>query len=98
MYIVIFFTFKLSERVIIKLACVGFMHMQALTFYNLKNLNVNNLRVRNAQQIQISIEKCNNVNVKNAAIAAPDDSPNTDGIHITNTQNIQVSKSFIGTG
>ncbi|CAF2112583.1 unnamed protein product [Brassica oleracea] len=70
----------------------------ALTFYNLKNLNVKNLRVRNAQQIQISVEKCNNVNIKNVEITAPDDSPNTDGIHITNTQNIRVSNSHIGTG
>ncbi|KAH0865248.1 hypothetical protein HID58_082459 [Brassica napus] len=70
----------------------------ALTFYNLKNLNVKNLRVRNAQQIQISAEKCNNVNIKNVEITAPDDSPNTDGIHITNTQNIRVFNSHIGTG
>ncbi|KAF2589522.1 hypothetical protein F2Q70_00041061 [Brassica cretica] len=69
----------------------------ALTFYNLKNLNVKNLRVRNAQQIQISVEKCNNVNIKNVEITAPDDSPNTDGIHITNTQSIRVSNSHIGT-
>ena len=74
------------------------MVMQALTFYNLMNLNVNNLRVRNAQQIQISVEKCNNVNIKNVEITAPGDSPNTDGIHITNTQNIRVSNSHIGTG
>ncbi|KFK35000.1 hypothetical protein AALP_AA5G221100 [Arabis alpina] len=70
----------------------------AFTLYNLKSLNVKNLRVRNAQQIQISIEKCNNVNVKNVEITAPDDSPNTDGIHITNTQNIRISDSDIGTG
>ncbi|CAH8384688.1 unnamed protein product [Eruca vesicaria subsp. sativa] len=70
----------------------------ALTFYNLKNLNVKNLRVRNAQQIQISVEKCNNVNIKNVDITAPGDSPNTDGIHIANTQNIRVSDSDIGTG
>lgn len=74
------------------------MHMQALTLYNLKNLNVKNLRVRNAQQIQISIEKCNNVVVSNVEITAPGDSPNTDGIHITNTENIRVSKTDIGTG
>ncbi|KAH0924704.1 hypothetical protein HID58_016960 [Brassica napus] len=68
-----------------------------LTFYNLKNLRVNNLRVRNAQQIQISIEKCSNVQVSNVEVTAPADSPNTDGIHITNSQNIQISKSTIGT-
>ncbi|AEE79664.1 endo-polygalacturonase [Arabidopsis thaliana] len=70
----------------------------ALTLYNLKNLNVKNLRVKNAQQIQISIEKCNKVEVSNVEITAPGDSPNTDGIHITNTQNIRVSNSDIGTG
>ncbi|KAG2238177.1 hypothetical protein Bca52824_092593 [Brassica carinata] len=70
----------------------------ALTFYNSKNLRVDNLRVRDAQQIQISIEKCSNVQVSNVEVTAPADSPNTDGIHITNTQNIQVSKSIIGTG
>ncbi|CAN8317895.1 unnamed protein product [Cochlearia groenlandica] len=70
----------------------------AVTFYNSKNLRVNNLRVKNAQQIQISIEKCYNVQVTNVVVTAPEDSPNTDGIHITNTQNIQVSKSIIGTG
>ncbi|KAJ0245876.1 Polygalacturonase ADPG1 [Hirschfeldia incana] len=70
----------------------------ALTLYNLKNLDVKNLRVRNAQQIQISIEKCKNVDVKNVEITAPGDSPNTDGIHITNTQNIRISNSDIGTG
>ncbi|CAH2058457.1 unnamed protein product [Thlaspi arvense] len=70
----------------------------ALTFYNSKNLRVNNLRVKNAQQIQISIERCSNVQVSNVEVTAPADSPNTDGIHITNTQNIQVSKSIIGTG
>ncbi|CAL9236533.1 unnamed protein product [Arabidopsis halleri] len=70
----------------------------ALTFYNSKSLIVKNLRVRNAQQIQISIEKSSNVQVSNVVVTAPADSPNTDGIHITNTQNIRVSASIIGTG
>ncbi|KAL0740011.1 hypothetical protein Bca4012_081524 [Brassica carinata] len=78
--------------------CEHIVYMQALTFYNSKNLRVDNLRVRDAQQIQISIEKCSNVQVSNVEVTAPADSPNTDGIHITNTQNIQVSKSIIGTG
>ncbi|XP_010504680.1 PREDICTED: polygalacturonase ADPG1 [Camelina sativa] len=70
----------------------------ALTLYNLRNLNMKNLRVRDAQQIQVSIENCNNVDVNNVVVSAPGDSPNTDGIHITNTKNIRVSKSDIGTG
>ncbi|KAL1206892.1 Polygalacturonase ADPG2 [Cardamine amara subsp. amara] len=70
----------------------------AVTFYNSNNLRVNNLKVRNAQQIQISIEKCSDVEVTNVVVTAPGNSPNTDGIHITNTQNIRVSKSIIGTG
>ncbi|KAL0769772.1 hypothetical protein Bca101_034922 [Brassica carinata] len=75
---------------------------QALTFYSSKNLRVNNLRVRNAQQIQISIEKCSNVQVSNVEVTAPADSPNTDGddcISIeTGSQNVNINDLTCGPG
>ncbi|KAH9678954.1 polygalacturonase ADPG2 [Citrus sinensis] len=37
-------------------------------------------------------------NVQNLVVEAPGDSPNTDGIHVTNTQNIRITSSTIGTG
>ncbi|XWS43145.1 hypothetical protein CRYUN_Cryun16bG0077500 [Craigia yunnanensis] len=71
---------------------------QALTFYNSKNLIVQNLNIQDAQQIHVSFEKCTNVQASNLTVTAPEKSPNTDGIHITHTQNIQITDSVIGTG
>ncbi|CAK9184875.1 unnamed protein product [Ilex paraguariensis] len=70
----------------------------ALTFYNGNNLIVKNLNIQDAQQIHVSFEKCLNVQVSNLKVTAPETSPNTDGIHVTNTQNIQISNCVIGTG
>ena len=74
------------------------MFWQALTFYNCKNLVVKNLKIENAQQIHVSFEKCVGVQASGLTVTAPGDSPNTDGIHVTDTQNIQISSSVIGTG
>ncbi|KAL5154896.1 Polygalacturonase [Glycine soja] len=70
----------------------------ALTFYNCEDLTVENLRIENAQQIHVSFQDSVNVQVSGLNVTAPEDSPNTDGIHVTNTQNIQISSSVIGTG
>ncbi|KAI7998719.1 hypothetical protein LOK49_LG10G02927 [Camellia lanceoleosa] len=70
----------------------------ALTFYKSKNIKVNNLKIKNAQQIHVSFEGCVNVQASNLVVSSPGKSPNTDGIHVTNTQNIQISSCIIGTG
>lgn len=72
--------------------------MQALTFYECTDLEVKHLRVENGQQIHVSIEKCKNVEVSRIVVNAPEKSPNTDGIHVAYTQNIQISNCIIGTG
>ncbi|XP_021740975.1 polygalacturonase-like [Chenopodium quinoa] len=70
----------------------------ALTFENCKNLAVKNLNIQNAQQMHVSFQECNNVKVSSLKVTSPEDSPNTDAIHITGTQNIQITKSNVGTG
>ncbi|CAJ1911403.1 unnamed protein product [Sphenostylis stenocarpa] len=70
----------------------------ALTFDNCEDLIVENLSIENAQQIHVSFQDSENVKVSGLNVTAPEDSPNTDGIHVTNTQNIQISDSVIGTG
>ena len=75
-----------------------YVFWQALIFYNCKNLVVKNLKIQNAQKMHVSFEKCVGVEVSGLTITAPADSPNTDGIHVTRTQNIQISSSVIGTG
>ncbi|KAL2479987.1 Polygalacturonase ADPG1 [Abeliophyllum distichum] len=63
----------------------------ALTFDKCTNLEVKNLKIKNAQQIHLSFENCMNVEASNLVVNAPEKSPNTDGIHVTGTQNIQIS-------
>ncbi|GMI79647.1 ARABIDOPSIS DEHISCENCE ZONE POLYGALACTURONASE 2, polygalacturonase abscission zone A. thaliana [Hibiscus trionum] len=70
----------------------------AITFYKNKNLVVRNLTIQNAQQIHVSFQRCTGVRASGFKITSPEKSPNTDGIHITNTQNIRVTSSVIGTG
>ncbi|RDX78944.1 hypothetical protein CR513_40696, partial [Mucuna pruriens] len=70
----------------------------AVTFYRCNNLKVTNLSFKDAPQMHVSFERCFNVIVSNLVIRAPGDSPNTDGIHVADTQNILISNSDIGTG
>ncbi|XP_052171799.1 polygalacturonase-like [Diospyros lotus] len=70
----------------------------ALTFYSCKNIIVKNLKIQHAQQIHLSFEKSTNVQASSLTVTSPQTSPNTDGIHITDTQNIQISSCVIGTG
>ncbi|RHN47875.1 putative polygalacturonase [Medicago truncatula] len=71
---------------------------KALTFANCEDLIVENLKIRNAQQIHISFQDSVNVTASGLIVASPEDSPNTDGIHVTNTQNIKISSSIAAAG
>ncbi|KAK4392455.1 Polygalacturonase [Sesamum angolense] len=70
----------------------------AVTFYKCTELVVKNLKIQNAQQIHVSFERCKSVEASKLVVKAPESSPNTDGIHITATQDIHVSSSTIATG
>ncbi|XP_038697751.1 polygalacturonase-like [Tripterygium wilfordii] len=70
----------------------------ALTFHKCKNLMVRSLKIQDAQQIHVSFQGSINVQASNLFVTAPKESPNTDGIHVTETQNIQITSSVIGTG
>ncbi|CAK9140389.1 unnamed protein product [Ilex paraguariensis] len=78
------------------LPCVG--APTAVTFNRCNNLRVGNLRIKNAQQIHLTFQDCVDVRASKLKVQAPEKSPNTDGIHITRTQNIQVMSSVIRTG
>uniref|UniRef100_A0A0A0K6J9 Polygalacturonase n=1 Tax=Cucumis sativus TaxID=3659 RepID=A0A0A0K6J9_CUCSA len=70
----------------------------AVTFFQCTNLRVEGLRFRNAQQMHLSFQKCNNVKALNLWIHSPGNSPNTDGIHVTGTQFIVIKNCLIMTG
>ncbi|OVA01014.1 Glycoside hydrolase [Macleaya cordata] len=71
---------------------------RALTFDECKNLRVRNFSIKDAQQMHLTFQKCINVEAINLLITAPEKSPNTDGIHVTHTQNIQIANCVISTG
>lgn len=70
----------------------------ALTFKNCTNLGVTNLKLLNAQQMHVNFQDCNVVEASKLLVVAPEESPNTDGIHVTRTSNISILESEIRTG
>lgn len=72
--------------------------MQALTFKNCTNLTLSSLRLLNAQQMHVNFQDCNGVEASKLLVVAPEKSPNTDGIHVTRTSNINILESEIRTG
>ncbi|KAM6570411.1 hypothetical protein CsatB_018396 [Cannabis sativa] len=70
----------------------------AITFHNCENLVVRNLKVRNAQQTHISFNHCRNVKASHLTISASENSPSTNGIYVSHTEDINISHSVIGTG
>lgn len=71
---------------------------QAVTFDECNNMKVENLRIKNAQQMHLSFKNSKNIKAYNLRVIAPQTSPNTDGIHITGTKNIEIFSSVIRTG
>lgn len=70
----------------------------ALTFHMCDNLTVENIRIVDSQQINLSVEDCSDVRLARLSITAPGTSPNTDGIHITRSKDVQVRDCLIKTG
>ncbi|CAD6207203.1 unnamed protein product [Miscanthus lutarioriparius] len=70
----------------------------ALSFHYCTSLRVQDLKIVNSQQIHMSIEDCTGVQLTGLSITAPGTSPNTDGIHITHSNDVQVTNCKIKTG
>ncbi|KAL9335559.1 hypothetical protein Peur_072740 [Populus x canadensis] len=71
---------------------------QALHFNKCNGLRLSNLHHVNSQKGHICINACDDVEVSNLQILAPDESPNTDGIDISESNHVNIHDSFIGTG
>ncbi|WMV39494.1 hypothetical protein MTR67_032879 [Solanum verrucosum] len=62
------------------------------------NSRIHHLRSINSKNSHINLFACNNVNISYVRLTAPDESPNTDGIHIGLSTNIKISRTVIQTG
>ncbi|KAL5737514.1 hypothetical protein ACOSP7_030275 [Xanthoceras sorbifolium] len=70
----------------------------SVRFDFITNSGISDITFLNSKYFHFNIFSCKNVIIQNVHIVAPDDSPNTDGIHIAKSDNIQVLNSVIGTG
>lgn len=75
-----------------------FMMMQAIRFFMSSNLTVKGLKVKDSPQFHFRFDGCKNVHVESLHITAPALSPNTDGIHIENTNGVEIYNSVISNG
>lgn len=104
-----FYLFLLIELVADKISdyfnytpmeCINFPPFvtQALRFYASYDVKVRNIRIINSPQCHLKFDNSGRVNVTNITISSPEDSPNTDGIHLQNTQDVEIQHSNIGCG
>ncbi|KZV54244.1 putative polygalacturonase-like [Dorcoceras hygrometricum] len=74
---------------------------QAFAFEIAKSNNVTlggGLRFKNSPRMQVVLYHLNSVRVSNVIVEAPEDSPNTDGIHVSACTDAFIDRSIVGTG
>ncbi|XP_042045074.1 polygalacturonase-like [Salvia splendens] len=70
----------------------------SLRIHDVTNAYIQGITSLNSKMFHFHIHNSQNVNVENIHITAPHDSPNTDGIHISNSRDVKIADSIIGTG
>ncbi|KAL2336108.1 hypothetical protein Fmac_010554 [Flemingia macrophylla] len=70
----------------------------SMTFNWVNNLVVSGITSVNSQLSHLVINPCNNVLVKNVKLIAPDQSPNTDGIHVERSTGVTINGCTMQTG
>lgn len=61
-------------------------------------MTVEDIAIVNSPQCHLKFDDCDGVKVDNITISSPEKSPNTDGIHLQNTRDVEIKHSNIGCG
>ncbi|KAL9407731.1 hypothetical protein AB3S75_046302 [Citrus x aurantiifolia] len=69
-----------------------------IQFVEVSNAIVRGITSVNSKGFHYFITGCKNIRLYHLNITAPDESPNTDGIHISQSDVVKIAKSYIGTG
>lgn len=67
-------------------------------FNNCNGLRMSNLRHLNSPRSHVGLSCSKNIEVSGLRLTAPGDSPNTDGIDISNCKEVKIRDSVIATG
>ncbi|KAK1292757.1 Polygalacturonase [Acorus calamus] len=78
--------------------CEAGLVFQAVRFFEGSNLTLRGLRIQNSPQFHFRFDSCNGVTVDSITISSPASSPNTDGIHVENTDFVGIYNSVISNG
>ncbi|XP_041999614.1 exopolygalacturonase clone GBGE184-like [Salvia splendens] len=70
----------------------------SFTFQSSSNGDISNLNFVDAMGFHSKLIDSINIKLSKMTITAPDESPNTDGIHLSNATNVEIIDSVIGTG
>ena len=61
-------------------------------------MKIKNLKLMNSQRMHLILTNCSSVKVSDLKISAPARSPNTDGIHISSSSDVEMKNIEIKTG
>ncbi|KAL2547143.1 Pectin lyase-like superfamily protein [Forsythia ovata] len=74
------------------------MKPTALRFYASYNVTVRDIRIIDSPLCHLKFDNSEGVKINNITISAPESSPNTDGIHLQNTKDVEIQHSNIACG
>ncbi|MCL7037912.1 hypothetical protein MKW94_030345 [Papaver nudicaule] len=74
------------------------MKPTAVRFYGSYHVTVRDIRIINSPLCHLKFDNSRYINVNNVTITSPENSPNTDGIHLQNSQDAEIQHSNIGCG
>lgn len=72
--------------------------VQALRFYGSQHVTVSGITFKNSAQSHLKFDNCVSVQVFDINISSPGDSPNTDGIHLQNSEDVVIYRANIASG
>ncbi|VVB14503.1 unnamed protein product [Arabis nemorensis] len=70
----------------------------ALRFYGSNGVTVNGITIQNSPQTHLKFDNCISIQVFDFTTSSPGDSPNTDGIHLQNSQDAMIYRSTLACG
>ncbi|KAL1355358.1 hypothetical protein HN51_007406 [Arachis hypogaea] len=77
---------------------IPYMKPTAVRFYSSNHITVRDIRIINSPLCHLKFDNSKGIQVSNITISSPQNSPNTDGIHLQNTHDVQIQHSDIQTG
>ncbi|XP_039059319.1 polygalacturonase-like [Hibiscus syriacus] len=64
----------------------------------LTNAMIQDITIRDSKQFHVNLLGCKNITLEHVTVSAPEDSPNTDGIHIGRSEGVKIINTDIKTG